>query len=60
MAGQAKKDVADRALLERVLRTGDEHAFRELYRRQGWRLVDITGKAVEEAAARILEISQGG
>jgi RNA polymerase sigma-70 factor (ECF subfamily) len=33
MAVQAKKDVADRALLERVLRTGDEHAFRELYRR---------------------------
>ncbi len=33
---------------------------RELYRRQGWRVVDITGKAVEEAAARILEISQEG
>jgi hypothetical protein len=31
---------------------------RELYRRQGWRVVDITGKAVEEAAARILELSQ--
>jgi [pyruvate, water dikinase]-phosphate phosphotransferase / [pyruvate, water dikinase] kinase len=33
---------------------------RELYRRQGWRVVDITGKAVEEAAARILELSQEG
>jgi hypothetical protein len=33
---------------------------RELYRRQGWRIVDITGKAVEEAAARILELRQGG
>jgi regulator of PEP synthase PpsR (kinase-PPPase family) len=33
---------------------------RELYRRQGWRVVDITGKAVEEAAARILELYQEG
>jgi len=33
---------------------------RELYRRQGWRVVDITGKAVEEAAARILELSSEG
>jgi [pyruvate, water dikinase]-phosphate phosphotransferase / [pyruvate, water dikinase] kinase len=33
---------------------------RDLYRRRGWRMVDITGKAVEEAAARILELSQGG
>jgi regulator of PEP synthase PpsR (kinase-PPPase family) len=33
---------------------------RELYRRQGWRVVDITGKAVEEAAARILELHQEG
>lgn len=33
---------------------------RELYRRQGWRVVDITGKAVEESAARILELYQEG
>jgi hypothetical protein len=33
---------------------------RDLYRRQGWRVVDITGKAVEEAAARILELHQEG
>jgi regulator of PEP synthase PpsR (kinase-PPPase family) len=33
---------------------------RELYRRQGWRVVDITGKAVEESAARILELHQEG
>lgn len=33
---------------------------RELYRRQGWRTVDVTGKAVEESAARILELAQGG
>jgi len=46
---------ADAEAVEEELR----HA-RELYRRQGWRVVDITGKAVEEAAARILEISQGG
>jgi hypothetical protein len=31
---------------------------RELFRSQGWRMVDVTGKAVEEAAARILEIHQ--
>jgi [pyruvate, water dikinase]-phosphate phosphotransferase / [pyruvate, water dikinase] kinase len=29
---------------------------RELFRSQGWRMVDVTGRAVEEAAARILEI----
>jgi regulator of PEP synthase PpsR (kinase-PPPase family) len=33
---------------------------RDLYRRQGWRVVDITGKAVEESAARILELHQEG
>jgi regulator of PEP synthase PpsR (kinase-PPPase family) len=33
---------------------------RELYRSQGWRVVDVTGKAVEEAAARILELHQEG
>jgi RNA polymerase sigma-70 factor (ECF subfamily) len=33
MGAQAKRDAPDRALLERVLRTGDEPAFRELYRR---------------------------
>ena len=46
---------ADAEAVEEELR----HA-RELYRRQGWRVVDITGKAVEEAAARILELSQSG
>jgi len=34
-----------------------QHA-RELFRRQGWRVVNVTGKAVEEAAARILEVHQ--
>jgi len=29
---------------------------RQLYRAQGWRTVDITGRAVEENAARILEL----
>ena len=33
---------------------------RDLYRSQGWRVVDVTGKAVEEAAARILELHQEG
>ena len=33
---------------------------RALYRSQGWRVVDVTRKAVEEAAARILEIHQEG
>jgi len=33
---------------------------RELFRSQGWRVVDVTGKAVEEAAARILELYQEG
>jgi regulator of PEP synthase PpsR (kinase-PPPase family) len=28
---------------------------KRLFRRQGWRSVDITGKAVEEIASRILE-----
>ncbi|MEN8158661.1 MAG: pyruvate, water dikinase regulatory protein [Myxococcota bacterium] len=31
---------------------------RELFRRRGWRVVNITGKAVEEAASRILEVLQ--
>lgn len=31
---------------------------RELFRSQRWRVVDVTGKAVEEAAARILEIHE--
>ena len=29
---------------------------RRLFRERGWRIVDITGKAVEETAARILEL----
>jgi hypothetical protein len=44
---------ADAEAVEEELRRA-----RELYRRQGWRVVDTTGKAVEEAAARILEISE--
>ena len=46
---------ADAEAVEEELR----HA-RELYRRQGWRTVDTTGKAVEESAARILEVYQEG
>jgi regulator of PEP synthase PpsR (kinase-PPPase family) len=32
-----------------------QHA-RRLFRERGWRSVDITGRAVEEAATRILEL----
>lgn len=46
---------ADADAVEQELRRA-----RELYRRQGWRIVDITGKAVEEAASRILELRQEG
>lgn len=30
---------------------------RRLYRQRGWRIVDVTGRAVEENAARILELA---
>ena len=32
---------------------------RRLYRERGWRSIDITGRAVEENAARILEVMGG-
>jgi [pyruvate, water dikinase]-phosphate phosphotransferase / [pyruvate, water dikinase] kinase len=41
------------AVAEELLRA------RRLFRAQGWRTVDITGRAVEENAARILEILEG-
>ena len=31
---------------------------RELFRRRGWQVVNVTGRAVEEAASRILEVLQ--
>ena len=42
------------ALLEEVRRA------RRIYRDRGWRVVDITGRAVEENAARILRIVEEG
>ena len=33
---------------------------RRLFRAQGWRTVDITGRAVEENASRILELLEQG
>lgn len=33
---------------------------RRLYRERGWRVVDISGKAVEETAARVLELLGAG
>ena len=41
------------ALLEEVRRS------RKIYRDQGWRVVDISGRAVEENAARILRFVEG-
>jgi RNA polymerase sigma factor (sigma-70 family) len=38
MAAKPNTDATDRALIERVVRTGDERAFRELYRRHTPRL----------------------
>jgi regulator of PEP synthase PpsR (kinase-PPPase family) len=35
-----------------------EHA-RRLFRERGWRTVNVSGKAVEENAARILELHEG-
>ena len=45
---------ADAEAVEEELRRA-----RELYRRQGWRVVDITNRAVEENAARIIELYEG-
>jgi len=41
------------ALLEEVRRA------RRLYREHGWRVIDITGRAAEENAARILRVVEG-
>lgn len=41
------------ALLEEVRRS------RRLYREQGWRVIDMSGRAVEENAARILRFVEG-
>ena len=46
-------DAGPEALLEEVRRA------RSLYREQGWRVIDISGKAVEENAARILRFVEG-
>lgn len=35
-------------------------AARRLFLQRGWRVIDITGRAVEETASRILELHQGG
>jgi regulator of PEP synthase PpsR (kinase-PPPase family) len=35
-------------------------AARRLFLQRGWRIIDITGRAVEEIASRILELHQGG
>ena len=32
---------------------------RRIFRERGWRVVDITNRAVEENAARILELYEG-
>jgi hypothetical protein len=42
------------ALLEEVRRA------RGIYRDQGWRVIDVSGRAVEENAARILRFVEGG
>jgi regulator of PEP synthase PpsR (kinase-PPPase family) len=46
----AEPDAIARELLE----------ARRLFRARGWRLIDISGRAVEETASRILELHQGG
>lgn len=35
-------------------------AARRLFLQRGWRVIDITGRAVEETASRILELHHGG
>jgi regulator of PEP synthase PpsR (kinase-PPPase family) len=35
-------------------------AARRLFHQRGWRVIDITGRAVEETASRILELHHGG
>lgn len=42
------------ALLDEVRRA------RRIYRDQGWRVIDITGRAAEENASRILRLVEGG
>jgi regulator of PEP synthase PpsR (kinase-PPPase family) len=35
-------------------------AARRLFLQRGWRIIDISGRAVEENASRILELYHGG
>lgn len=48
-------DYAEPATVEREL-----VAARRLFLQRGWRVIDITGRAVEETASRILELHHGG
>jgi regulator of PEP synthase PpsR (kinase-PPPase family) len=48
--GYAEPEIVERELL----------AARRLFLQRGWRVIDITGRAVEETASRILELHHGG
>jgi len=48
-------DYAEPEAVERELA-----AARRLFLQRGWRVIDITGRAVEETASRILELHHGG
>lgn len=48
--GYAEPDAVERELA----------AARRLFLQRGWRVIDITGRAVEETASRILELHHGG
>lgn len=48
--GYAEPEIVERELT----------AARRLFLQRGWRVIDITGRAVEETASRILELHHGG
>jgi regulator of PEP synthase PpsR (kinase-PPPase family) len=48
--GYAEPEIVERELT----------AARRLFLQKGWRVIDITGRAVEETASRILELHHGG
>ncbi|MCZ7617882.1 MAG: kinase/pyrophosphorylase [Myxococcota bacterium] len=48
--GYAEPEIVERELT----------AARRLFVQRGWRVIDITGRAVEETASRILELHHGG
>ena len=51
-------DLKEKAMLMNVQYRSIQNASMRLFRTRGWRVIDVSGRAVEENASRILELVQ--